>query len=86
MPMLFPNTEHRFSRFEAHIEFIKRVGKSEKCEACLAFYRFFGMSLIDKFNDTGAQMLDSIYHMTQKIFEIMFLAWKRPDFAIFTKR
>ena len=27
-----------------------------------------------KFNNTGARMLDSVYHMTQNFFEIMFLA------------
>ena len=33
-----------------------------------------------KFNNTGAQMLDYIYHMTLKI---AFMVRKRQDFAIF---
>ena len=36
-----------------------------KCEACQAFYHFFPTN---KFNNTGARMLDSIYHMTLKFF------------------
>ena len=38
-------------------------GREMKCEACLAFYHFFATSF-NKFNNTGARMLDSIYHMT----------------------
>ena len=41
------------------IEFIKRVGEN----ACRACYLIF----TTKYNDTGAQMLDSIYHMTLKL-------------------
>ena len=37
-----------------------------KCEAWLAFYHFFSTSL-KKFNNTRAQMLGSIYHMTLKL-------------------
>ena len=37
----------------------------------------------NKYNNTGARMLDSIYHMALKCFEIIyFLAWKRYGFAI----
>ena len=38
--------------------------KEINCEACRAFYLYF-MKFND-FNNTGAKMLDSIYHMTQK--------------------
>ena len=45
--------------------YILRVGEKEiKCEACRAFYR----NKFSKFNNTGAQMLDSIYHMMIKLF------------------
>ena len=37
----------------------------------------------DKFNKTGARILDSFYHMTLKLLKISFLAWERQDFAIF---
>ena len=42
-------------------------GKTIKCESCRAFYRFFATSL-DKFINARAQTLDSIYHMTIKLF------------------
>ena len=31
----------------------------------------------NKFNNTRARMLDSIYHMTLRLFEISFLPFKR---------
>ena len=38
----------------------------------------------NKFNNTGAQMLDSIYHMTLKLLlKITFLARNHQNFAIF---
>ena len=40
----------------------------------------------NKFNNTGARMLDSIYHMTLKLLKIAFWASKRQDFATFTQR
>ena len=36
-----------------------------------------------KFNNTGAQMIYSITHMTLKLIKNLILAWKRQDFAIF---
>ena len=39
-----------------------KLRKRAKCEACRAFNPFFVTS--NKFNNTGAQMLDSIYHMS----------------------
>ena len=41
-------------------------GKEIKCEACRAFYLF--RNEFNIFNNTGAQMLASIYHMTLKLF------------------
>ena len=35
----------------------------------------------NKFNNSRAQMLDSIYHMTFKTFEIIFLAYKTLEFC-----
>ena len=52
-----------------------------KCEACRAFYYCFATSLMI-LNNTGARMLDSIYHMTLKFIKIAFLEWKRKEFAI----
>ena len=37
----------------------------------------------DKFNNTEARMLDSIYYMSFKVIHNRILAWKHQDFAIF---
>ena len=37
----------------------------------------------NKFNNTGARMLASFYHITLKLPKLAFLASKRQDFAIF---
>ena len=37
----------------------------------------------NKFNNTGARMLDSIYHMTFKLLSNHILALNRKDLAIF---
>ena len=42
-------------------------GKEIKCEACRAFYLFF-RNEFNKFNNTIARMLDSIYHMALRFF------------------
>ena len=36
----------------------------------------------NKFNNTGARMLDSIYHMTLNFFEVSLLTVKRYNIAI----
>ena len=38
----------------------------------------------NKFDDTGARMLDSIDHMTVKLFLIALFVWKRQAFAKYT--
>ena len=43
-----------------------------KFEACGAFYPFFHKEF-NEFNNTGARMLDSIYHMTLKLIKNPFL-------------
>ena len=37
----------------------------------------------DKFNNTGARMFNSIYHMTLTLIKITFLVRKREDLSIF---
>ena len=39
-----------------------------KCEACRAFFLLF-RDEFNKFNNRGARMLDSIYHMLSKLRE-----------------
>ena len=55
-------------------------GKEIKCEACQAFYLF--RKQFNKVNNTGAQMLDSIYHMTLSHF------WRKKDkiLSLYTQR
>ena len=48
----------------AHVLFIllKEWGKVTKCEVCRAFYHYF-RNEFNKFNNTRARMLDTIYHI-----------------------
>ena len=39
-----------------------------KCESCRAFYHFFFLNEFNKFNNTGARMLYSIYCITLRFF------------------
>ena len=55
-----------------------------KWEACRAFYLF--PNKFNKFNNTGAQMLDSIYHRTSKLNKNRILGVKMSVFVIFTQR
>ena len=52
----------------AHVllNLLNKLGKEIKCEACRAFYHFF-RNEFNKFNNTRARMLDSIYHMTNTL-------------------
>ena len=49
----------------AHVllNLLNELGKEIKCEVCQAFHLYF-CNEFNKFNNMGAQMLDSIYHMT----------------------
>ena len=44
---------------------LNELGKEIKCEACRAFYLY--RNELNKFNNTRARMLDSIYHMTLRL-------------------
>ena len=59
------------------IEIIKRVGERYVARLCRASYRFPGR--VNKVNNTGALMQDSIYHMTLKLHLIC-------DFRVKTSR
>ena len=48
------------------IEFIKRVGERDKMRG-LPSILFLFRNEFNKFNNTRARMLDSIYHMTLRI-------------------
>ena len=51
----------------AHVllKLLKSWVKGIKCKVCRAFYLFHNE--FNKFNNTGAQMLDSIYNMTLRL-------------------
>ena len=51
-----------------------------KCKACRAFYLFFRNKL-NKLNNTGARMLDSVYHMALKLIKIAFFGEKMSRFC-----
>ena len=55
---------YRGSYIRAHVllNLLNELGEEIKCEACRAFYLFF-RNEFNKFNNTRARMLDSIYHM-----------------------
>ena len=54
----------------------------KKCEACRAFYLFF-RNEFNKFDNTGARMLDSIYHMTLKHLKLHFVVKNLMIFPLF---
>ena len=61
-------SQNRVSYMSAHvfIEFIKRVGKRDKMRGLPRILSLFPNSF-NKFNNTGARMLYSIYHMTLRL-------------------
>ena len=61
----------------AHVllNLVNKVGKSDKME---------GLPSLIKYFNTGAGMLDSIYHMTSKLIENIILGVKTSRFVIFT--
>ena len=52
----------------AHVllNLLNKLGKRDQMRAWQTFYLFF-RNMFDKFNKTGAEMLDSIYHMSLKL-------------------
>ena len=58
----------------AHVllNLLKELGKSDKMLGLPSILLLFRNEL-NKFNNTGARMLDSIYHMTLKLFKNHFL-------------
>ena len=67
----------------AHVllNLLNELRKRNKMRGLLSIL-FLYRNEINKSNNTAAQMLDSIYHMTLKLFEIIFLALTRNGFAI----
>ena len=64
----------------ALLNLLNKLGQTIRCEALLSILSVF--SAFNKFNNTGAQMQDSINHMTLKLHFISNFALKHHDFAI----
>ena len=62
----FPYSLHRGSYMRAHVLLSLLRGKSDKMPGLLSILSFF-RNKFNKFNNTGAQMLYSIYYMTLKL-------------------
>ena len=58
---------------------LRKIDKIRGLPSILSLFR----NEFNKFNNTGAQMLDSIYHMTLNLLKIPVLAYKCQEFAIF---
>ena len=61
---------------------LNELRKSDKMRGLPSFLTLF-RNMFNKFNNTRAQMLDSIYHMTLKLLKIAFLEYIRQDFVTF---
>ena len=75
MPVLYPNIEfaaikglQRGSYMSAHVllNLLNELGKRDKIRGLPSILSLF-RNEFDKFNNTRARMLDSIYHMTLRL-------------------
>ena len=57
----------------ALLNLLNKLGKRDKMRGLRSILSFF-CNEFHKFNNKGARMLDSIYHMTLKLLKIAFLA------------
>ena len=48
------------------LNLLNKLGEKLRCEASLSILSVFP-NVFNKFNDTGARMQDSVYHMTLKL-------------------
>ena len=76
MKSYFLNRGSYLSAYLCFIKFIKRVEKSDKMPGLSSILSLF-CNEFNKFNSTGARMLDFIYHMALNYFEIIFWREKR---------
>ena len=63
------------------VNLLNEFGEKIRCQALPGILSVFPNEF-NKFNNTGARMQDSIYHMTLKSHFISKFALKRHDFAI----
>ena len=67
------------------LNLLNKLGKSDKMRG-LPRILLLLHNEFNKFNNTGARMLDSFYHMTLKLLKTHFLARKHRDLPSFTQR
>ena len=63
------------------LNLLNELGKRDKIQGLPIILSLF-RNKFNKFNNTRARMLDSIYHMTLRLFEISILPLKRYNFVI----
>ena len=63
------------------LNLLNELGKRDKMRGLPSILSLF-RNEFNKFNNTGARMLDSNYHMTLRLLEISFLALKRYNCVI----
>ena len=62
------------------LNLLNELRKKDKYEACRTFYLFF-CNEFNKFNNTAVQMLDSIHHITLKLFKNHIFSVKSSRFC-----
>ena len=62
------------------LNLLNELGKSDKMRGLPSVLSFFHNEF-NKFNNTGAQMLDSIYHLTLKFIKNRFFGVKKSRFC-----
>ena len=67
------------------LNLLNELGKSDRMRDLLSIISLF-LNELHTFNNTGARMLDSIYHMTLKYFCNRVFGVKRLIFAMNTRR
>ena len=67
------------------LNLLNKLGKRDKMRGLPSILSLF-RSKFNKFNNTGAQMLDSIYHMTFKHLKLHFWCENVKIFPYFTQR
>ena len=71
----------------AHVllNLLNELGISDKMRGLPSIFSLFCKEF-NKFNKTEARMLDSIYHLTLNLFEIIFIGAKTLGFCVMTDR
>ena len=64
------------------LNFLNKLRKLVKMRGLQSFLSIF-RNVFNKFNNTGARMLDSIYHMALKLLKNSLFGVRTEDFAIF---